>query len=117
MGRVVWVSRCHAPRVSFGAWGGLVRVAACLRYACERFACARFSFVLFGRAPLAAWVYDGGVPRGAGFPLGWNVTLRVRDGGGNVVEASSVWDVLRGLPDVTSVERDEVRIMVEGSWA
>lgn len=60
MGRVVWVSRYHAPRVSFGAWGGLARVAACLRYACERFACARFSFVLFGRAPLAAWVYDGG---------------------------------------------------------
>ena len=29
----------------------------------RRFACARFSFVLFERAPLAAWVYDGGVPR------------------------------------------------------
>lgn len=67
MGRVVWVSRYHAPRVSFGAWGGLARVAACLRYACERFACARFSFVLFGRAPLAAWVYDGGVY--GGYPV------------------------------------------------
>ena len=70
MGRVVWVSRCHAPRVSFGAWGGLARVVACLRYACERFACARFSFVLFGCAPLAARVYDGGVPRGGGLPVG-----------------------------------------------
>lgn len=38
-----------------------------------------------------------------------NVTLRVRDGGGNVVEASHLGDVLRGLPDVTSVERDEMR--------
>ena len=38
-----------------------------------------------------------------------NVTLRVRDGDGNLVEASSVWDVLRGLTDVTSVERDEMR--------
>ena len=46
-----------------------------------------------------------------------NVTLRVRDGGGNVVEASRVWDVLRGLPDVTSIERDEMRKMVEGSRA
>ena len=44
-----------------------------------------------------------------------NVTLRVRDGGGNVVEASSVWDVLHGLPDVTSIERDEMRRIVEGS--
>lgn len=67
---MVWVSRYHAPRVSFGAWGGLARVAGCLRYAGERFACARFSFVLFGRAPLAAWVYDGGVPRGGGLPVG-----------------------------------------------
>ena len=48
---------------------------------------------------------------------GPNVALRVRDGGGNVVEASRVWDVLRGLPDVTSIERDEMRIMVEGSRA
>lgn len=44
-----------------------------------------------------------------------NVTLRVRDGGGNVVEASSVWDVLHGLPDVTSIERDEMSRIVEGS--
>ena len=46
-----------------------------------------------------------------------NVALRVRDGGGNVVEASRVWDVLRGLPDVTSIERDEMRKTVEGSRA
>ena len=38
-----------------------------------------------------------------------NVTLRVRDGGGNVVEASHLGDILRGLPDVTSIERDEMR--------
>lgn len=38
-----------------------------------------------------------------------NVTLRVRDGDGNVVEASRLGDILRGLPDVTSVERDEMR--------
>ena len=44
-----------------------------------------------------------------------NVTLRVRDGDGNVVEASRVWDVLRGLPDVTSIERDEMRKMIECS--
>ena len=46
-----------------------------------------------------------------------NVTLRVRDGDGNVVEASSVWDVLHGLPDVTSIERDEMRKIIEGSRA
>ena len=46
-----------------------------------------------------------------------NVTLRVRDGGGNVVEASHLGDILRGLPDVTSVERDEMRRTVEGSRA
>ena len=46
-----------------------------------------------------------------------NVTLRVRDGDGNVVEASHLGDVLRGLPDVTSVERDEMRRIVEGSRA
>lgn len=28
---------------------------------------------------------------------------------GNVVEASRLGDILRGLPDVTSVERDEMR--------
>ena len=44
-----------------------------------------------------------------------NVTLRVRDGDGNVVEASRVWDVLHGLPDVTSIERDEMRKTIEGS--
>ena len=38
-----------------------------------------------------------------------NVTLSVRDGDGNVVEASRLGDILRGLPDVTSVERDEMR--------
>lgn len=46
-----------------------------------------------------------------------NVTLRVRDGDGNVVEVSRVGDVLRGLPDVTSIERDEMRKMIEGSRA
>lgn len=44
-----------------------------------------------------------------------NVTLRVRDGDGNVVEASHLGDILRGLPDVTSVERDGMRKTVEGS--
>lgn len=38
-----------------------------------------------------------------------NVTLRVRDGDGNVVEASRLGDILRGLPSVTSMERDEMR--------
>lgn len=38
-----------------------------------------------------------------------NVTLRVRDGDGNVVEASRLEDILRGLPSVTSMERDEMR--------